>query len=62
MDIQCGLVVGGVSVLLVAMGYGSKIKADKKSIKLEKNDQKQQEKDNEHEERIKKIEDKNGEE
>jgi septal ring factor EnvC (AmiA/AmiB activator) len=55
MDIQCGLIIAGVAISLVAMFLGYKIKADKKSVELTK-------KDEQHEKRIKKIEDKNGDE
>jgi len=62
MDIQCALVVGGVSIVLVALGYGYKIKMDKKSMKLEKNDQIHDKKHRHNETRIKTLEDKNGNE
>jgi peptidoglycan hydrolase CwlO-like protein len=55
MDIQCALLVGGFSVIFVAMGYGYKIHVDRRTLKLEKQDQQQQKK-------IKVLEDKNGDE
>ena len=57
MDINCGLIVGGVAIFLTALGYGYKIHADRRHIKLEKQD-KEQHKHNEN--RIKELEKKNG--
>ena len=59
MDINCGLIVGGVAIFLTALGYGYKIHADRRHIKLEKQD-KEQHKHNE--ERIVELEKKNGHE
>jgi uncharacterized protein (UPF0335 family) len=59
MDLQCALIVGGVSIFLTALGYGYKIHADRRHIKLEKQDKEQ------HKEscrRIGKLEEKNGHE
>lgn len=56
MDIQCGLIVGGVNIILVALGYGYKIHADKRHIKLEKKDYEHEAKHHHNEERIKELE------
>jgi uncharacterized protein HemX len=60
MDIQCALIVGGVAVILTALGYGYKIKVDRKHIHLEKKDKEHEQKHHQNEEKIKKLEEKNG--
>jgi hypothetical protein len=60
MDISCAKLVGGVAVLLTAMGYGYKIRVDRKTIKLEKNDKKGEQDHKKNAERIKQLEAKNG--
>ncbi|CFW92959.1 protein of unknown function [endosymbiont DhMRE of Dentiscutata heterogama] len=62
MDISCAKLVGGVAVLLTAMGYGYKIHIDRKTLKLEKNDLEHQRKHLINEARIKELEKKNGSE
>lgn len=62
MDIQCGLIIAGVAVLLVAMFLGYKIKWDKKNLTLEKNDREHEHKHQLNETRIKELEKKNGSE
>ncbi len=57
MDTNCGLIVGGVAIFLTALGYGYKIHADRRHIKLEKQDKEQH---YHNEERIKELEKKNG--
>jgi hypothetical protein len=57
MDLQCSLLMGGFAIITMAMGYGYKIHADRRHIKLEKQD-KEQHKHNET--RIKELEKKNG--
>src|SRR4051794_11119059 len=57
MELNCSLVVGGVSIFLTALGYGYKIHADRRHIKLEKQDREQHQ---HNEERIKELEKKNG--
>jgi uncharacterized protein HemX len=58
--IECAALVGVVSVFLVALFLGYKVKADKKSIQLEKNDHEHAKKHHHNEERIKELEKKNG--
>src|SRR6266487_62747 len=59
MDVNCGLIVGGVAIFLTALGYGYKIHVDRRHVKLEKQDKEQH---HHNEERIKKLEEKNGKE
>jgi len=59
MDIGCTLGITVVALGLSAMFYGYKIKTDRKSITLEKNDKQHEHKHVENVERIKKLEEKN---
>ncbi|CAG8634393.1 11635_t:CDS:2, partial [Ambispora leptoticha] len=60
MDIGCTLGITAVALGLSAMFYGYKLKTDKKSVVLEKNDQEHEKKHHHNEERIKELEKKNG--
>jgi predicted RNase H-like nuclease (RuvC/YqgF family) len=60
MDTHCALIVGGVAVLLTALGYGYKIKVDNKTLHLEKKDLEHERKHIANEARIKELEKKNG--
>ncbi|MCE8163394.1 MAG: hypothetical protein I3273_04915 [Candidatus Moeniiplasma glomeromycotorum] len=62
MDLHCALIVGGVAVILVGMGYGYKMSVDKKHIHLEKKDKMQEQRHNQNCQRIEKLEEKNGKE
>jgi uncharacterized protein HemX len=62
MDIPCATAITAVALGLTAMFLGYKMKMDRKSIKLEKNDKQHEQKHNSNCRRIEKLEEKNGNE